>query len=72
MEEVIKTMTTYKEFKKFCSEKACNGQWSMVEARACLQVIKKIDSIKVKSLFNKKKATEKAREDAFNKLKEVL
>ena len=67
MEEEIKTMS-YQEFKAWCNKRACDGQWSSIEAMRCLQVIKEIDSIKVKGLF-KKKATEKAREDAFNKIK---
>lgn len=37
----------------------------------CIKIIEEIDSIKVKGLF-KKKATEKAREDAFNKIKEDI
>ena len=71
MEEVIKTMTTYQEFKKYCSDRASDGQWSMLEAMACLNLIEEIDRIKVKGLF-KRKATEKAREAAFNKIKEEL
>ena len=70
MEEVIKTMT-YKEFKAWCNERACDGRWNSIETITCLDIIKEIDKIKVKGLF-KKKATEKAREDAFNKLKEEL
>ena len=71
MEEVIKSMTSYQEFKKFCNEKASNGQWSMLEAISCLNLIEKIDNIKVKGLF-KKKATEKLREEAFSKIKEAM
>ena len=71
MEKEIKSMT-YKEFKKFCNVKASDGSWSMVEAMACLDIIKQVDGIKVKKGLFKKKATEKAREDAFNEIKEVL
>ena len=39
---------SYEEFKKWCNDRACDGRWSMLEAMACLQVIKEIDSIKVK------------------------
>lgn len=49
---------SYQEFKKYCNDRACDGQWSMLEAMACLQVIKEIDSIKVKGLFKKKKTLE--------------
>ena len=51
----------YKDFKKYCSGRASDGQWSMLEAMACLHVIKEIDSIKVKGLFKRKK-TMQARE----------
>ena len=71
MEEEIKTMS-YKQFKAWCNVKASDRSWNSIEAITCLQVIKKIDSIKVKGLFNKKRATEKAREDAFSKIKEVI
>ena len=73
MEEVIKTMT-YKEFKAWCNERACDGRWNSIETiTCCLDIINEIDKIEVKGLFKKnKKATEKAREDAFNKIKEVL
>ena len=71
MEELIKSMT-YQEFKAWCNERACDGQWDSIEAMACcLNIIEEVDKIKVKGLF-KKKATERAREDAFNLIKEVL
>ena len=72
MEEVIKSMSSYKEFKAFCNEKACTGQWDNIEALGCLQVIKEIDSIKVKKGLFKKKKTLEAREEAFNRIKEEL
>ena len=49
---------SYQEFKKYCSDRACDGQWSMLEAMACLNVIEEIDKIKVKGLFKKKKTLE--------------
>lgn len=55
---------SYQEFRDYCNDRACDGQWSMLEAMACLDIIKKIDSIKVKGFFNKKK-TLKAREQAW-------
>lgn len=61
----LKNMT-YQEFKKWCSDRASDGQWSMLEAMACLDVIKEIDKIKVKGLF-KKKATMRAREIEWRK-----
>ena len=41
---------SYQEFKKYCSDRASDGQWSMLEAMACLNVIEEIDKIKVKSV----------------------
>lgn len=55
---------SYQEFKKYCSERCCDGNWSMLEAIACLDILNKIDSIKVKGLFKKKKTLE-AREKAW-------
>lgn len=57
---------TYQEFKNWCNDRACDGKWSMLEAMACLQVIREIDSIKIKGLF-KKKQTLKARELEWKK-----
>ena len=57
---------SYQEFKKYCSDRACDGQWSMLEAMACLNVIEEIDKIKVKGLFKKKKTIE-AREIEWEK-----
>ena len=48
-DELIKTLT-YKEFKVFCNQRACDGRWSMLEAMAYLDVIDEIDKIKVKFL----------------------
>ena len=48
-DELIKTLT-YKEFKVFCNQRACDGRWSMLEAMAYLNIIDEIDKIKVKFL----------------------
>ena len=48
-DELIKTLT-YKEFKVFCNQRACDGRWSILEAMAYLDVIDEIDKIKVKFL----------------------
>lgn len=57
---------SYEEFKSWCNARACDGQWSLLEAMACLQVIREIDSIKVRGFF-KKKRTLKARELEWRK-----
>ena len=65
-DELIKTLT-YKEFKAFCNQRACDGRWSMLEAMAYLDVIDEIDKIEVKflGLIPLKKETELAREKAW-------
>ena len=65
-DEIIKTLT-YKEFKKFCNQRVCDGRWSMLEAIAYLDVIDEIDKIKVKflGLIPLKRKTELAREKAW-------
>lgn len=57
---------SYQDFKKYCNDRASDGQWSMLEAMACLDIIKEIDSIKVKGFF-KKKETLEARELEWKK-----
>ena len=65
-DELIKTLT-YKEFKAFCNQRACDGRWSILEAMAYLEVIDEIEKIKVKclGLIQLKKKTELAREKAW-------
>lgn len=46
---------TYEEFKDWCNKRACDGQWSMNMARYCISVMQKINAIKAKGLFQKKK-----------------
>lgn len=57
---------SYEDFKKYCNQRACNGNWSLLEAMTCLNIIKEIDSIKVKGLFKKKK-TKLAREEEWKR-----
>ena len=71
MEKEIKTMT-YKQFKAWCNKRACDGRWNSIEAMACLDIIEKVDKIKVKKGLFKKKKTLEAREEAFNRIKEVM
>lgn len=59
---------TYKEFKDYCNERACDGKWSFDEALKCISIIKEIDAIKVKSFgLLSKKRTEQAKEKAWRK-----
>ena len=57
---------SYQDFKKWCNDRACDGRWDMLEAMACLHLIREIDDIKVKGLF-KRKATMRAKEEAWKK-----
>lgn len=33
----------YKEFKKWCNERACDGCWSLKQVQFCIEVMKYID-----------------------------
>lgn len=58
---------TYKEFTAYCNERACDGQWGMIEALNCLALTSHINAIKVTGFFKKRK-TELAREEAWQKV----
>lgn len=36
---------TYKQFIKWCNERTCDGQWSMITALTCINVIKTINKV---------------------------
>ena len=44
---------SYQDFKKWCNDRACDGRWDMLEAMACLHIMREIDNIKVKGLFKR-------------------
>ena len=47
---------SYQDFKKWCNDRSCDGKWDMLEAMACLHIIREIDSIKKKlRVFSKEK-----------------
>lgn len=63
----------FKEFVQQCNEKACNGQWGIQEALLCIDIIDKVNDIKITRFgFYSKKKTEIAREEAFQKLLKEL
>ncbi|MGL5718073.1 MAG: hypothetical protein ACRCX2_34030 [Paraclostridium sp.] len=66
MNKIFEEMT-YKEFISYCNDRACDGRWGRNEASNCIAIIDIISSIETKGLFKKRK-TEKAREDAWQKL----
>lgn len=72
MNNLLKKMT-YKEFKDYCCQRACDGNWSLIESVNCINIIEEVDAIKIKMLgFTMKKKTDKAREEKWNKLKDKL
>lgn len=72
MNILIKDMS-YKEFKDYCNERACDGKWSIFEAMACINIICEIDGVKVRTLgFTRKKLTEQKREEVWEERKKLL
>ena len=70
IDKLVKKMT-FKEFKNFCTERACDGQWGFMEALIYSSIVIDINKIKVKYLgfIPSRKKTEKAREEAWQKVK---
>ena len=60
------------EFYEFCNNRACDGNWSAVEALVCLDIVDKLNNVKVKGFFFKKKKLKKAREEEWQKIKSSL
>lgn len=60
------------EFYEFCNDRACDGKWSVVEALVCLDIVDKLNNVKVKGFFFKKKKLKKAREEKWQKIKSSL
>lgn len=60
---------TYKEFLDFCNDRACDGQWGMLEAMSCIKIVEEINAIQIKAFgfIPLKKKTKKAREEAWRK-----
>jgi hypothetical protein len=65
-DEVIRKMS-YKEFKKWCNDRACDGLWGTMEAMVYIHIINDINKIKAKGLF-KKKQTEILQEKAWQEI----
>ena len=49
---------TFDEFSEWANRRACDGQWSMLDAMISAEVISEV--MKVKSIFHRKKKREKA------------
>ena len=62
MKKEIKDVT-FDEFSEWANRRACDGQWSMLDAMISAEVISEV--IKVKSIFHRKKK----REEAWEKIK---
>lgn len=54
------TGMTYKEFKAWCNDRACDGMWGMRNALICVDVIETVNS---KPLWKREKEWRKAKED---------
>jgi hypothetical protein len=63
MQKNFKEMT-YKEFKEWCNDRACDGAWGVYQAMTYIKIMEAIDSIHIKGLF-KKRATKKEQELAW-------
>lgn len=60
--ELIKKMT-YKEFKEFCNQRACDGKWTGAQFLGYSELMKSINNIEVKIFgFVFKKKTEEIQE----------
>lgn len=60
---------TYKEFFRWCNDRACDGRWSMETAISCLDIIDEIEKIEVKFLGIKlKRKTERLKEEAWQSM----
>lgn len=63
-------MMNYKEFKKYCEDRTCDGQWrSMIEALVCLNINNRLRDVQAKGFFFKKRRTEELREMEWEKIK---
>lgn len=56
MSKKIKEIT-FKEFSRYCNDRACDGMWSFDIALICCEVAHKV--YEVKPLFGRKRAQEK-------------
>lgn len=65
MTKSIKEMS-YKEFDNWCNERACDGQWSMTNAIACIGMYDEVEAATKGKIF-KRKAREKAWENLKTK-----
>lgn len=54
---------TFEEFSEWANRRACDGQWSMLDAMISAEAISEV--MKVKSIFHRKKK----REEAWEKFK---
>ena len=64
---------TYEEFFNYCEERACDGRWGLEEAVLCLGIIKHLQSIRETTfIFYSKKKTRKAREDEWERMKNIF
>ena len=53
---------TFKEFREWCNDRACDGCWGMNAATICIGVISEIND---KPFWKRKKAWKKNRESSY-------
>ena len=64
----------YKEFFGYCNDRACDGQWGVVKAINCINIIEHIEGIKVPGILGcfRKRKLEKLKEDEWQKIKSKI
>lgn len=60
---------TYKQFRAWCNDRACDGQWGINTAMACISIMDSVESVKAPGfhLF-RKRANNEAKEKMWQKL----
>nr|DAM57003.1 MAG TPA: hypothetical protein [Caudoviricetes sp.] len=64
----------FKEFVNWCSERACDGHWGMLEAMACINVINEIMKIQFwkREKFWKENYEQQVLEEIINSIEKKL
>lgn len=55
----------YKEFVRWCNERACDGCWGFITAMTCINIINNMKSI---PFWKRKKEWNKISEDVYNEI----
>lgn len=72
MVKLWKSMS-YKEFKDWCNQRACDGQWSLSVSQTCIKIISDIEEYKITKFgFMLKKKTEELQEKIWREFIDSL